>query len=129
MIYNLLQYLKDNLPEINFVVNGFGIDSKIDEVMIGETGGEPQHWYERTDWAVQFISRSSDVTVAKQNIEAVYNLLKNKFGVVLPRVIVGDTEYEEIKTFQISPLQTPGYIGSTEENLEMFSFNSTITTT
>ena len=129
MIYNLLQYLKDNLPDINFVVNGFGVDSEQDEVMIGETGGEPQHWYNRTDWAVQFISRSGDVTVAKQNLEAVYNLLKNKFGVTLPRVVVGDTEYEEIKTYQISPLQTPGYIGSTEENLEMFSFNSIITTT
>ena len=129
MIYNLLQYLQDNLPDISFVVNGFSIDSEIDEIMIGETGGEPQHWYDRTDWAVQIISRSSNVTVAKQNIEAVYSLLKNKFGVLLPRVIVGDTEYEEVKTYQVSPLQTPGYIGSTEENLEMFSFNLIITTT
>ena len=64
-----------------------------------------------------------------RRIEAVYNLLKNKFGVLLPRVIVGDTEYEDVQTYQISPLQTPGYIGSTEENLEMFSFNLTITTT
>jgi len=128
MIYNLAQYLIVNLATINFVVNGFSPDSDQDEIMISETGGEPQHWYNRTDWAVQILSRGKNVNTAKKNIESVYNLLKNKLGLLLPQVTVGGILYPAIQTYQISPIQTPGYLGSNEENMEMFSFNLTITT-
>lgn len=129
MIYNLTQYLITNLPLINFVVNGWNPDSDQDAVMISETGGEPQHWYNRSDWAVQVISRAQDSNTAKENIELVYNLLKNKLGLALPEVTVNEVLYPAIIAYQISPMQTPGYIGATQEHLEMFSFNLTITTT
>lgn len=128
MIYNLAQYLIVNLTSINFVTNGFNPDSDQEAVMISETGGEPQHWYNRTDWAVQVISRSLNVNVAKQNAESVYNLLKNKFGVLLPEVTVDEVVYPAVQTYQISPLQTPNYIGADDKHFEMFSFNLTITT-
>ena len=129
MIYNLLQYLKTNLPTIDFVANGWNPDSDQDTVMISETGGDPKHWYDRTDWAVQILSRGKNTNIAKENADDVYNLLKNRFGLTLPQVIVNGVVYEAIKTYQISPLQTPSYLGATPENLEMFSFNLTITTT
>lgn len=129
MIYNLAQYLIVNLPTINFVVNGFSPDSNQDEVMISETGGEPQHWYNRTDWTVQILSRGKNVNVAKKQIDDVYEELKNKFGLLLPEVIIGGVVYSAIQTYQISPIQTPGYLGANEENMEMFSFNLIVITT
>jgi len=129
MIYNLVQFLINNLPSIDFVANGFSPDSLQTQVMVSETGGEPQHWYDRTDWTVQVISRSAKVNVAKQNADSVYAILKNRFGLLLPQAIVDGVTYPALQTYQISPIQTPGYIGATEENLEMFSFNLTITTT
>lgn len=128
MIYNLAQYLVVNLTSIDFVTNGFSPDSEQDQVMISETGGEPQHFYRRTDWAVQVLSRARTVDTAKRNITSVYNLLKNKFGILLPQVVVDGVTYPAIQTYQISPVQAPSYLGVTEENLEMFSFNLTITT-
>jgi len=129
VIYNMLQYLITNRPLINFVANGWNPDSNEDTIMISETGGDPQHWYDRTDWAVQVLSRAKNVEIAKENIESVYALLKNKFGLVFPQVIIGGVTYPQVITYQITPMQTPGYLGATPEHLEMFSFNLTIVTT
>ena len=129
MIYNLAQYLIVNLATINFVVNGFSPDSNQDEIMISETGGEPQHWYDRTDWTVQVLSRAKNVNTAKKQIDDVYEKLKNKIGLSLPEVTVAGVVYPAVQTYQISPIQTPGYLGANEENMEMFSFNLIVTTT
>ncbi len=128
MIFNLVQYLRNNLTSLTFSVNGFDPDSVEDQLMVSETGGEPQHWYPRTDWTVQILSRAGSSVVAKENIESVYTLLENKFGIVLPAVTVNNVVYPLVQTYQISPIQTPGYIGASREHLEMFSFNLTITT-
>ena len=96
--------------------------------MISVSGGVPNHWYDRTDWAVQIISRANNVTDSKTQIDAVYDLLKNKFGLALPVVTVDGVVYPEVKAWQIVPIQVPGYLGANKENLEMFSFNLTITT-
>lgn len=128
MIYNLVQYLKTNLPLYVFVVNGFSPDSPQDAILVSQNGGEPQHWYDRTDWTVQFLSRAVSVNVAKEQIDSVYVLVKNKFGLSLPEVTVNSIVYPIVKTYQVSPIQAPGYIGADEKNLEMFSFNVTIVT-
>jgi len=128
MIYNLVQYLIVNLPLINFVANGFGPDSEQDIIMVSETGGDVQHWIDRTDWAVQVISRAKNMNIARKNAYSVYNLLKNKLEFMLPEVTVDEVVYPAVKTYQTSPLQSPGYLGADEKHLEMFSFNLTITT-
>jgi len=128
MIYNLLQYLIVNLPLIVFIANGWSPDSDEDSVMVSDTGGDPKHFYLRTDWAVQIISRAMNVNVAKENVDNIYSLLKNKFGITFPEITVNGVVYPAVKTYQISPLQTPGYLGADEKHLEMFSFNLIITT-
>jgi hypothetical protein len=128
MIYNLVQYVINNLSSLNIIANGFDPDSNSDQIMINVTGGEPQHFYNRTDWTVQILSRSKNVTTAKKQIEQVYNLLKNKFAIVLPQVIVDGVTYPTITAWQISPIQAPGYLGANQESIEMFSFNSIVTT-
>jgi hypothetical protein len=128
MIYNLVEYLITELPSIMFTANGFNPDSIADEVMVRDSGGDPKHWYDRTDWTVQIISRSMNVDLAKRNVDAVYNLLKNKFGVQLPAKTVAGVVYPAMQTYQISPTQTPGYLGADDKHLEMFVFNLIITT-
>jgi len=129
MIYNLVQYLINNLSSYNFVTNGWGPDSAQDLIMVSETGGEPAHWYDRTDWSVQIISRAKSVTKAKKQIDDVYALIKNRFGLELPEVTVDEIVYPLVKTYQISPIQSPNYFGANEMNMEMFLFNVTIVTT
>ena len=129
MIYNLIEYLRVQLSAIQFVANGFSQDSPIESITVIQTSGDPQHWYSRTDWSVQLMSRSDSSVIAKENIDSVYALLKNKYGLTLPSVTVNGTLYGSIITYQISPIQTPGYIGADDNNLEMWSFNVIITTT
>lgn len=129
MIYNLTQYLIINLAAIDFIANGWNPDSSKNSIMIRETGGDVKHFYNRTDWTVQILSRAEEVNIAKENIDNVYNLLKNKYGVLLPEVIVNSKTYLAVKTYQISPLQSPEYLGADEKHLELFSFNIIVTTT
>lgn len=129
MIYNLVQYVKNLLPLISFVANGFAPDSPKNCVMLSDSGGDPKHWYSRTDWTVQIISRAPSMTIAKKQIDQVYDLLKNKFGVSLPSVVVDGITYPAKEAYQISPIQTPGYLGASDTHGEMFSFNIVIVTT
>lgn len=123
MIYNLVAYLTAQLPLLAFIANGWDPDSPQDSIAVIDTGGDPQHFYSRTDWAVQILSRANEVTVAKSQADSVYAVLKNKFGLLLPEVTVDTIVYSAIQTYQISPMQTPGYLGADEKHLEMFSFN------
>jgi maltose-binding protein MalE len=128
MIYNLVEYLRLQLPTLNFIANGWDPDSEQNSIVINDTGGDPNHWIPRTDWAIQIISRANSVTLAKEQADTVYNLLKNKIGITLPQVTVNDIVYKAVKTYQISPMQTPGYLGADEKHLEMFSFNIVLIT-
>ena len=129
MIYNLLEYLVTELPALDFVANGWRPSSPVDSIMVSVTGGEVKHWYDRTDWSVQILSRAKVVTVAKYQIDTVYTKLKNKWETILPEVTVDAVIYPAVTAWQISPIQAPGYLGATDESLEMFSFNLMITTT
>jgi hypothetical protein len=128
MIYNLTEYLRLQLPTLNFIANGWDPDSEQNSIVINDTGGDPNHWIPRTDWAIQIMSRANSVVLAKEQADTVYNLLKNKIGIVLPQVTVNGIVYTEVKTYQISPMQTPGYLGTDEKHLELFSFNIVLIT-
>jgi len=128
MIYNLVAYLKLQLPSLTFVANGWDPDSPQDSIAVIDTGGDPQHFYDRTDWTIQLLSRANEVNVAKSQADSVYAILKNRFGILLPQVTVDGIVYAVVETYQISPMQTPGYLGSNEKHLEMFSFNIIIIT-
>lgn len=128
MIYNLVEYLTVQLAALVFVANGWSADSPAESVVVIQSPGDPKHFYPRTDWTVQIMSRSLDAVTAKENIDSVYALLKNKWNVLLPEVTVRSTVYSEVQTYQISPLQTPAYVGADDKNLEAWSFNLTIVT-
>ncbi len=127
MIYNLVAYLVIQLPALDFVANGWSPESNQNSIMVRQSGGTVGHWFPRTDYNVQIISRAKNAVLAKSQIEEVYSELKNKFGIELPEVTV-DAVYAAVKTYQISPIEAPGYIGADETHLEMWSLNLVITT-
>lgn len=129
MIYNLVEYLRTQLTTIKFVANGWTKESPQASVLVMQSGGEPDHYYERTDWRAQLMSRNKNSDLAKIEIEAVYNKLKNRFHLLLPAVTVNKIVYAAIQTYQISPIQAPGFLGADEANLLMWSFNILVTTT
>ena len=128
MIYNLGAYLVTQLPAIDFVINGWIKSSPANSVMLRQTGGDVIHHYDRSDYAVQFLSRAESSVAAKEQIDAVYNLLKNKLGILLPAKTVNAIVYPEVQTYRIVPMQVPGYIGADNANLEMWSVNFIVTT-
>ncbi|MEJ2248041.1 MAG: minor capsid protein [Candidatus Lokiarchaeota archaeon] len=128
MIYNLIEYLKTNLPALNFVINGFNKDSPSSCIVVKDTGGEEAHNYNRGDHTVQVLSRAHNNDNAKYNIEQVYSLLKNVFNLLLPSVMVNSRLYAAVQTYQISPIQKPQYLGVDNKNLELYDFNLIIVT-
>ena len=129
MIYNLVQYLTTELVTTSFVANGWMANSPQNSVLVKQSGGDVKHFYERSDWRVQILSRAENIVTSKEQIELVYAKLKNKFGLLLPQVTVNGIIFAAVKTYQISPIQVPGYLGADEMNLEMWAFNLIITTT
>ena len=128
MIYNLTAYLVTNLPAVDFVANGWTEESPANSVLVRQTGGDVVHHYDRTDFAVQFISRAESAVVAKEQIDDVYDLLKNKLGVLLAAKTINTVVYPAVQTYRIVPMQAPGYIGADDVNGEMWSVNFIITT-
>jgi len=57
MIYNLYQYLITQFPVMNLIVDGYEqSDNKDGAILLKATGGDPMHWFVRTDFTVQIIS-------------------------------------------------------------------------
>jgi len=126
LIYQLTNYLKVQLNTYIFVSEGFLPKSSDNSIAIRQGPGQDSHFDIRTDFSVQIISRNVDIVVGKVAIDAVYNLLKNRFGLVLPTVTVDSVVYPELTTSQITPNQTPSKMGTDENNRWLWVFNSTI---
>ena len=127
MIYNLVQYLITNLPSFSFVANGLNSGSPNTVTIVSDTGGMVDHNTGRKDFTVQILSRSKDNFTVQKQSQTIFDLINNKFGLILPEVTVSGTVFPEIKTYRIVSLQAPGYIGTSEDNYEMYSFNVIIT--
>jgi len=128
VIYNLVAYLVAQLAALDFVANGWSQDSPQNSVMVKQSGGTVGHWFPRTDYNVQIISRAKRPVLARSQIYQVYSEMKNKFGIELPQVTVDAVVHAAVQTYQISPIEAPGYIGADETHLEMWSLNLVITT-
>ncbi len=127
MIYNLWEYLKTTFPSYSFIVDGWEGTDPTESVLIKQTGGDVAHWFDRIDPTVQVLVRSNSKVTAKQTADAIFDELRNRFGLILPAVTVGSITYPELTTAQISPIQNPGYIGTDENKNHMYSVNFIIT--
>jgi hypothetical protein len=129
MIFNLYQYLYSTLPSLSdlFTVNGFSVGERLNEIALNETGGDVAHQYPRNDFTVQIIGRFNNVSTGRGQINQVYDALLNKFGLTLPEYDDGVLLSPAIVAWQISPIQSPSYLGLNQESMAMYSFNITVT--
>ena len=128
IIYNLTKYISNQLPAINLVVNGLQKNSDDTVVEIDDGGGEGQHNFDRNDFMIYMLSRSIDKTIAKKNLMDIYNLLNDKFGLLLPEETVATIVYPAVKTWRIVSTNLPISLGSDENGKNLFSTNFIITT-
>jgi len=127
MIYNLAKYIDDNTT-IDLITNGYNPATEGDGVNIILSGGSDDSRGLKIDDNVQFLSRSTDQVTAYELIREVFDLLKNRFKILLPEVTVKNKVYPAVEVSQMLPRQTPGYIGTNNNGLHQWSVNFQITT-
>jgi hypothetical protein len=128
MVYNLVQYIDDN-TSLTLNVNGFQPDSQNDVVSINEGSGDEQPWFDRKDTTIQVLSRATDRTTARKNSYTVYDLIKKKYGLSLPTVVVSGDTYSSLTAWGIRPVNTPQYAYDDDNGRAIYSFTVEITTT
>jgi len=126
MIFNLISYLRTQLPSLTFISEGENYNEE--GIRVTQTGGEDNHDIDRIDFNVQLLSKYKKLFTSKNNIDSVYAILKNRFGLILPEVIIGALTYPEVTTYRIVPMQIPGYLGTDDNGYHMYSFNIIVTT-
>ena len=127
MIYNLTEYLVNELATINFTSNGFKKGSPHNVVAVNEAGGLPNSQHDRNDFSVQIMSRGDDNPTSRKQAWDVFNKIQKKFGLTLPMATVKGETYPAVKTWKIVANADPGYIGNDVNGLPLFSTNYTIT--
>jgi hypothetical protein len=125
MIYNLVQYIKDNLAETIYTnVRDLTSDQVPDRiVVIKETGGGETAWFLLEEVAIQVYTRDIDAPKARELAHDVRNIINNKFGLLLPSVTVDGNLYNEIQTAQISANSLPQSIGYDANGRAEYSSN------
>ena len=129
MVYNLVKYLQTELPTLVFTADGWLPTTPEEASTVIDNGGSAPPIINRYEWAIQVLSRALDKPTAKANINIIFNQLNDRYSALeLPAITVSGTVYPAIKTYQITANQLPGYVGSSNTNLEMYSVNFRITT-
>ena len=129
ILYNVIKHLVDQSLGHTIVAGALTEKSAADCIAITQSGGDPEHYYDRTDWRFQVLSRASNDILAQTQCFAVYDELKNRFGLILPAKTVDSVVYPAVTTFQISPIQAPSGIGVDQANLFLWVYNFLVTTT
>jgi len=127
MIYNLHEYLENmttekiysNVKQITFPDKS--VPDRI--VLIQERGAVKKAWLRYTEQSIQVMCRDIDNVKARELAYTIYELLDNRFGLVLPAVTVGTVIYPEFKTAQITASSTPQTLGVDESGRSEFTFD------
>jgi hypothetical protein len=128
MIYQLRQYLEDNLPNENIYANlvlNISTDDFIPDRMILLTEN-PSTIQPRTLWTnkgLQVITRDVDAVKSRKLAWDVMALLDEKFSLTINSVTVDGNVYPAIEISQISANGEPQSIGLDEESRAEFSTN------
>jgi len=128
MVYNLAEYIDQNTT-LTINVNGFQPDSQDTVLCINEGSGNERPWFDRQDTIIQILSRARDRTTARKNSYIAYDLIKKKYGLELPSVMVGSDTHSAVTTWAIRPVNMPQYAYDDDNGRAIYSFSVEITTT
>jgi hypothetical protein len=128
MIYNLVQYLRNELPGERIyadLVDRVFPDTQVPDRMINviENGGSETAWFQFQDRAIQIMVRDVDLVNARELAYDVHEKINNKFGLELPAVNVGGEVYAAFQVAQISANSLPQSIGFDDNGRVRFSTN------
>lgn len=120
MKYNLYEYLHQNLPAINFVIDQIDTTDPQESVLIREAPGSANAYnVNRADSTIQIVSFATESKTAEDNAFAVYGFLKERFNFTLPAT--GDGNHPAIYIQKISARGRP-VIMRWEGSLAVYSF-------
>lgn len=128
MIYQLRQYLEDNLPNENIFANlvlNVSTDDFVPDrmVLLSENSGIIQPRTLWTNNGLQVTTRDIDAVKARKLAWDVMALLDEKFSLTINSVTVDGNVYPAIEISQISANGEPQSIGEDEEGRAEFSTN------
>lgn len=128
LIYNLVQFLKNEFPAYVFYTNAVtqqaGQNYVPDNyILIQETGGTLGKNYELNIPTFQVLVNAIDTVTARSISFNIYNKIHNKNGLILPTVTVDGTVYPEFATDRIAAIQSPSYVGKDDNGCDLFSNN------
>ena len=121
MIYNLVQYLRDQFPaEVIYPVEMYktstqqSIPDRI--IILRDSGGIEQPWTRYSSPTIQIYSRDDNPPASRKLAYDIYDhFQEHQFGLILPAITVGVTTYPAVQIAQISAIQQP-YKLNTDEN-------------
>jgi hypothetical protein len=127
MIYNLMQYIENEL-NYNIYINPRDIIYPNNEplesyIQIIETGGSPDAYIGDTNKTIQILCVDKDSPKARRKAENIFNLLNDRFGLILNAITVDGVYYPSIQISQISANTEPQFIGYNQNKLAEFSIN------
>lgn len=127
MIFNLKQYLFSETgykiyPNARDFTDGAKNVPKA-YIQLIEEGGASTAWFKFHNYTVQVITKDIDAPKARVRAYIIYHLLDNKFGLILPEVVVDGITYSAIQIAQISANTEPGFLGYDNNGRAEFSNN------
>lgn len=128
MIYNFVEYLKNEFPAEKFYTNIRATEAGQDFIpdrcfLVNESGGAFKAWTFYTEKTVQVIARDLDAPTSREMAWDIFEKLKTRIGLILPSVTVKGVVYPAIQVSQISAIQEPYNLGADENGRVKFTTN------
>lgn len=128
MIYNIVEYLRNELPGETIYANSMQLIDSQDFVpdryaIVRDTSGSLTPWFQFSRETYQIITRDRNEPGARKLAYDIFNILNNHFGLILPAVIVGTQNYSEVITAQISAIQNPYYLDMDDQGRHQYTTN------
>jgi len=131
LIYNIYAYFKDCFPGEKIFVNMKDFTENIQSIperyiMITETGATETPWFQFEEFPFQLFFQDIDAPKCRKLAHEFHDAINNKFGLILPSVVVDGVTYLEVVTAQISVITKPQSLGYGENGFAQFSSNYNI---
>jgi len=132
MIFNLIQYLRNQFPAETFYLNasiptGAQTEQPDRKVLIQETGGQIQLFAKLNKPTIQVVCFDVSQLSARKLIYSIYDYINDRQGVILPEATADGTTYPEVETACIKAIQKPSGLGVDESGLAVWTVNFMIT--
>jgi hypothetical protein len=123
MIYNLVAYIRQQLPSTTVYTNERPEHAKDTCVLVRESGGNLKPWNGYANPTVQVLARAADAPKARVLAYQVLYALQDKYGLILPATVVDGVTYAALWAAQITAVQLPYSLGPDGEGRSVYTTN------